>query len=223
MVHRIVQFALASLLTMGLAGYGTAFAQDEGGGEEPAGDPAEPTEGEGGEAGGEAGGEMEAGGGGEMTAEAPKPLRFGVSGALVIPLSPEGYTDTAGIGIGVLGGALYALSPKLALAGNIGLIYHLPKNDITQMNIPILAGVRFFVIPKLALGADTGINIIRVSIDIEGAESETNTRIPLALHAGYMISDNLVVGGGLWIPNLLLTEEGEDMALGLAAYVGYLF
>lgn len=222
MVHRIVQFALASLLTTTLAA-GAAWAQDEPAeGEDPAADPAaEPAEGE---AGGEAGGEMEAGGGGEMSAEAPKPLRFGVAGVLEIPISPEQYTDGTGIGIGVLGGATYAMSAKLALAGNIGLVYHLSKNDVDVIEIPILAGVRFFVIPKLALGADTGINIIRVSFEILGeSESETRTRIPLALHAGYMLSDALLVGGGLWLPNFLLRDDGEDMGIALAAYVGYMF
>jgi len=159
-----------------------------------------------------------------MAGEAPKPLHFDVAGLVVIPLSPEGYTDTAGIGIGAAGGGTYALSPKLALAGHVGFIYHLPKNDFTQIHIPILAGIRFWVIPKLALGADTGLNIIRVSFEIAGeSDSDTNTRIPLALHAAYAITSQLVAGGGLWIPNLLLTEEGEDTALGLALYVGYMF
>ena len=41
--------------------------------------------------------------------------------------------------------------------------------------------------------------------------------------AGYMLSEKLVLGAGLWIPNLLLTEEGEDMLLSIVAYVGYRF
>ena len=223
MVHRIVQFALASLLTTTLAA-GAAWAQDEepAGGEEPAGDPtADPA---GGEAGGEAGGGMEAGGGGEMAAEAPKPLSFGVAGVLEIPIGD--YADGAGIGIGVLGGVNYALNPKLAVTGNIGLVYHLAKEDTTLIEIPIIAGVRYMVIPRLAIGADTGINIMRFSFDApEGVEidAETRTRIPLAIHAGYGLSEKLVVGAGLWIPNLLLTEEGEDMLLSIVAYVGYRF
>ncbi|HEU5057608.1 MAG TPA: hypothetical protein VFU21_13835, partial [Kofleriaceae bacterium] len=175
----------------------------------------------------EAGGGMEAGGdtgGGEMAAEAPKKIRFGVAAALVIPISPEQHTDTAGIGIGILGGATYGLSDKLALAGNVGLIYHLAKNDVTVIEIPIIAGVRFNVIPQLALGADTGINIIRASIEFMGeSESDTNTRIPLALHAGYGVTPNIVVGAGLWLPNFLLREDGEDMGIDIAAYAGYLF
>jgi hypothetical protein len=223
MVHRIVQVALASLLTSTLAA-GAAWAQDEpAGGDsgdgttEPAGDgTTEPA------AGGEAGGE--AGGGGEMApaAEAPKQLRFGVAGILAIPIGD--YADGAGIGIGVSGGALYAMSPKLALAGNVGFVYHLAKNDSTVIEIPILAGVRFMVIPKLALGADTGVNIMRFSIDFAGeTQSETRTRIPLGLHAGYMINDNLIAGGGLFVPNLLLTDEGEDTLMEIFAYVGYMF
>ena len=155
-------------------------------------------------------------------AEAPKQLRFGVAGVLVIPISPEQHTDGTGIGIGVLGGVTYAMSEKLALAGNVGLVYHLAKNDVTLMEIPILAGVRFMVIPKLALGADTGINIERLSGD-PLPESQTETRIPLAIHAAYMLNMNLSVGAGLWIPNLLLTDDGEDTALELVAYVGYMF
>lgn len=228
MVHRIVQFALASLLTTTLAA-GTAWAQDEGG-EEPAGE--DPAGAEGGgeaEAGGEAGGEagMEEGGdtgGGEMAAEAPKKIRFGVTVPVVIPISPEQHTEGVGFGVGVLGGVNYGLSDKLALAGNVGLIYHFAKNDITVMEIPIIAGVRFAVIPKLAIGADTGINIIRASIEFMGeSESDSNTRIPLALHAGYMVTPNIVVGAGLWLPNFLLREDGEDMAIDLAAYAGYMF
>ena len=225
MVHRIVQFALASLLTSTLAA-GAAWAQDEpaggdAGGDgttEPAGDgTTEPAAGEGG---------GEAGGGGEMApaAEAPKQLRFGVAGVLVIPISPEQHTDGTGIGIGVLGGVNYAMSEKLALAGNVGFIYHLTKNDVSIIEIPIIAGVRFMVIPKLAIGADTGINIIRASIDFMGeSQSETNTRIPLGLHAGYMLNANMVVGGGLWLPNFLLRDDGEDMGIDLAAYFGYMF
>ena len=225
MVHRIVQFALASLLTTTLAA-GAAWAQDEpAGGEEPAGDPtADP-------AGGEAGGEGEAGaepegGGGEMAAEAPKPLRFGVAALVALPLGD--LADAAGFGIGVLGGVLYALNPKLAIAGHVGFVYHLPKEIVTDVNstlieIPIVAGVRYFVIPKLAIGADTGINIMRFSTDVDGAETDTNTRIPLAIHAGYMLNANMTVGAGLWIPNLLLTEDGEDTQMEIVAYFGYLF
>lgn len=228
MVHRIVQFALASLLTTTLAA-GSAWAQDEpAGGEEPAGDDAAGEGGDdaGGEAGGEAAGGMEEGGGGEMApAEAPKKIRFGVAGVLALPIGD--FADVAGIGIGVLVGATYGLSDKLALAGNVGLVYHLPKDfmgvDVTTMEIPILAGVRFMVIPKLALGADTGINIIRTSFDADGVDPETNTRIPLGLHAGYMLSDALAVGAGLFIPNLLLTEEGEDTQMELFGFVGYMF
>lgn len=226
MVHRIVQFALASLLTTTLAA-GAAWAQDEpAGGEEPAGDDAAGEGGDeaGGEAGGEAAGGMEEGGGGEMApAEAPKKIRFGVAGVLAIPISPSEFTDFTGIGIGALVGVLYGMNEKLALAGHAGLIYHLPKEDVTLMEIPILAGVRYMVIPKLALGVDTGINIMRTSIDVEGAESQTNTRIPLAISAGYMIGGNLMVSGVLWIPNLLLRDEGEDMAMEIGGVVGYLF
>lgn len=227
MVHRIVQVALASLLTTTLAA-GAAWAQDEpAGGEEPTGDPtADP-------AGGEAGGEETTPtepetGGGEMAAEAPKPLRFGVAGLIALPLGD--LADTAGFGIGILGGVLYALNPKLAIAGHVGLIYHLPKEVVegsdvkfTLMEIPIIAGVRYFVIPKLAIGADTGINIMRGSSDAEGSEADTNTRIPLAIHAAYMLNANMALGAGLWIPNLLLTEEGEDTQMEIVAYFGYLF
>jgi len=229
MVHRIVQVALASLLTSTLAA-GAAWAQEEpAGGEEPAGDgttePAgdgttEPAAGEGGEAGG---GEM------APAAEAPKQLRFGVAGLLALPLGDLG--DVAGLGIGVLGGVLYAMNPKLSLAGHVGLIYHLPKSQdfagtdvsFTLMEIPIVAGVRFAVMPQLLLGADTGINILRSSSDAEGSEANTDTRIPLAIHAAYMLNANMAVGAGLWLPNLLLTEEGEDTHAEIFAYFGYLF
>ena len=126
MVHRIVQFALASLLTTTLAA-GTAWAQDEGG-EEPAGE--DPAGAEGGgeaEAGGEAGGEagMEEGGdtgGGEMAAEQPKQMRFGIAGIVALPIGD--LADVAGFGVGILGGVLYGLNPKLAISGNVG--HHLP-------------------------------------------------------------------------------------------------
>jgi len=225
MVHRIVQFALASLLTTTLAA-GSAWAQDEpAGGEEPAGDPtADP-------AGGEAGGEETTPtepetGGGEMAGEAPKPLRFGVAALIALPIGD--LADAAGFGIGVLGGVLYALNPKMAIAGHVGLVYHLPKEIVTDVNstlmeIPIIAGIRYAVIPKLAIGADTGINIMRFSTDVDGAETDTNTRIPLAIHAAYMLNANMSLGAGLWIPNLLLTEEGEDTQMEIVAYFGYLF
>ena len=226
MVHRIVQVALASLLTTSLAA-GAAWAQDEpAGGEEPAAGEEPAGDGTTTPAGDEAGGE--AGGGGEMApAEAPpKQMRFGVAALVAIPLGD--LADAAGIGIGILGGVMYGLNPKLALTGNVGFVYHLPKEVVTDVNstlieIPIIAGVRYMVIPKLAIGADTGINLLHTSTDVDGAESQTETRIPLAIHAGYMLNDNMTVGGGLWIPNLLLTDDGEDTQLEIVAYFGYLF
>jgi hypothetical protein len=217
---------VAGLAISLLAVQGQGRAQDEPEGEpteDPTAEPAEGTEGgEGMEAGGEAGMEGEGEAGGDMAAAPAKPMRFGVAGIFALPLGD--LADSAGIGIGVLGGVNYALSPKLALAGNLGLVYHLPKNDITLMEIPILAGVRFMVTPQIALGADTGLNLMRVSVDFMGeSASETNTRIPLGIHGAFMMASGLSLGAGLWIPNLLLTEDGEDMQMELFAFVGYMF
>ena len=219
------RLALVAGLAFGLLSMGAvARAQDEpaGGtdttdgttpdGTTPSGDAA---------AGGDAAG-GEAGGGGEMAAEAPKPLHFDVAAVVDIPVSPSGYTDVAGIGIGAVGGVDFFLNPKLALAGHVGLVYHLAKNDITLMEIPILAGVRFMVMPNIAIGADTGINIMRFSGD-PLPESQTNTRIPLGLHGAYMLPNGLAFGAGLWIPNLLLTEDGEDMGISIFGFVGKMF
>lgn len=209
------------LLCGALGLHGGAFAQDEDPMadpvEDPAADPMADPMGE--ETPAEPATEEPAGG--EMAAEPPKQVRFHALGALEIPIAPEGYTDTAGIGIGVMGGATYGLSPQLGVAGQVGVLYHLPKNDITTLMIPILVGVRYMVTPEVVLGADTGLNIIRLSA--EGLESQTNTRIPLALTGGYVLPSGLFFGGGVWIPNLLLTEEGEDIAFGLVAFAGKMF
>jgi hypothetical protein len=163
-----------------------------------------------------------------MAEAPPKQIRFGVAGALVIPLSPSEYKDFVGIGIGAFGGVSYMLSPKLALAGHLGLIYHLPKDvggvDVTLMEIPILAGVRFMVTPKIGLAADTGFNINKFSVS-EGTAPDSQNRIPLRLGADFMISGNLLAGAGLWIPNLLLRDSDveEDMGFELYGAVGYMF
>jgi hypothetical protein len=241
-MRRIV---FVTAMAFGLVGLTTAQvrAQDE----EPAGDPmgdpagdptAEPAEG--GEGGMEAGGEAEAGGGmegeggGDMEAAPAKPLRIGVGAIVALPIAGDAgpdvpWTDLVGIGIGLAGQVLYSLSPQLAIAGTLGLVYHLPKDvggvDISVMEIPILVGARYFVTPQIAVGGDTGINMIRTSIDAEGAETESETRIPLRLGADYMISGNLAAGAGLWISNLLLRDSDveEGMLMQIEAHVGYFF
>lgn len=240
--RRMKKFLFVAGLAFGWLAYvGPVSAQDE-----PAADPAaepaaDPTAEGGGEAGMEAGGEGTETTPGEGTDEAapPKQMRFGVGAVLAFPVAGEASTgtdwsDLMGIGIGAAGHLMYMLSPKLALAGTLGLVYHLPKDlggvDVTVMEIPILAGVRFMVAPKIAVGGDTGVNLMKVSLsdsacDSAGDACDMKTRIPLRLGGDFFISQSLVAGAGIWISNLLLRDSDveEGMAIQIEGHIGYMF
>jgi hypothetical protein len=87
-----------------------------------------------------------------------------------------------------------------------------------------VGGVQYNVSSAVFLGASTGINVWSLKASgggVSGGDSET--RIPMLLEAGYSMPNGVVVGGGLIIPNLLLTDDGEDVQMGLIVNVGYTF
>ncbi len=199
-----------------IASSSVALAQDEGfeeegaAEEEPMGEPEE-------EAAAEPAATEE---GGDDGAMASGEYSISADGAFVLPLGD--WADFSGPGIGVMARGNYQLQDKLQITGRLGYIYHLPKDqggvDLSTAELLILGGARYDLGPA-AVDVATGLNMWSVSV---GDNSESKTRIALMLGAS-MPLDPVEIGVGLLIPNLLLTEDGEDTEMGIMATCGYKF
>jgi len=154
------------------------------------------------------------------SAEEESKLSVAADAAIVVPLGD--WADFTGIGIGPIIRAGFEIQEKLQVTGRVGYIYHLPKDaggiDLSTAELLLLGGARYDVGPAL-IDVATGINKWTVKV---GDASNSETRIPLMLGASVPLG-KIEVGGSLFIPNLLLTEDGEDMQMGLMATAGYSF
>ena len=143
-----------------------------------------------------------------------------VDGAFVLPLGD--WADIAGVGMGVMVRAGYQIQDKLQATARLGYIYHLAKDvggvDIETSDVLILAGARYDLGPA-AVDVATGFSILSVSA---GGSDDSNNRIPLMIGASVPVAP-VEIGASLLIPNLLLTEDNEDMQMGIMATVGYKF
>ena len=154
-------------------------------------------------------------------------MRLGAEGAFVLPIGD--WADASGIGIGVMGRLDYMVTPKLAVTGHPGYIFHLGKEvegtgiELSTTELLITGGVRYFVTPELSVGAETGFNIWTVKASADGeSDSESENRVPLLLGGGYTSPAGLTVSGYLIVPNLLMTEDDEDTQMGVMLTVGYM-
>jgi hypothetical protein len=159
-----------------------------------------------------------------------RPLKVGADLGVVMPLGDWG--DFSGIGFGPIARISYAINPKLSIVGRPGYIYHLGKSqdfggfevDMSTSEMLLIGGVQYNVSSAIGLSAATGLNIWGIKMSADGqSESTSNTRVPLLLDVVYSMPNGVTVGGGLLIPNLLLTKDGESMEMGVMANVGYTF
>lgn len=227
---------VAALACSTLALHATAFAQDDSstGDDGSSGDMGDATGGDAGGMGGDATGDgaampdaAPAATEGTAEATATKKMKVGAEGAVLVPFGD--WSDASSIGIGVMGRFDYMVMPKLSVGAHPGYIYGLSKDqgaDISTSTSEFLidAEVRYYITPEISAFADTGINLLSSKISMgDQSDSQSNTRIPLILGAGYTMPKGLTFSAELVIPNLLLTEDGENTLMGVMANVGYLW
>jgi hypothetical protein len=148
----------------------------------------------------------------------PAPPQMVLAGELAVITVLGDWAETAGVGFGAMGRVDYALGPKLALSVHPGFIYHFAANDITTTEILALGGARFSLVPEFSLFGETGLNVIRASAD---GGSDSAVRVPVNVGVGYLGGGVYTASVSLFVPNVLLREEGESTHMGLMANVGY--
>lgn len=127
------------------------------------------------------------------------------AGADAITMLPIGsFSDASGLGLGVLGHLNYDFRPRMYLTGRGGFVYHLETNDVgfTQIQLPVLVGVRYLVKPKIYLGGEAGLIFVTRRFSADGADNLWTTKVGLTLSAGYLLSKDLDLRAGLWLPDV---------------------
>ena len=147
-------------------------------------------------------------------------LKYGVDGAVTIPLSS--WADASGIGIGALGVIEFTAIPLFDITGRIGYIHGLEKNNVSIKHIPVMAGVKYILLPgvNLYLAGEIGMVFSKATADFMGlsGSSDWESEIGISIGAGAALGP-LDVRGALFSPDV---GEIGDM-IGLLATVGYRF
>lgn len=98
--------------------------------------------------------------------------------------------DFTGLGIGASATLNVPVNPLVDVTGRLGLIYHLPKNDVQVTLVPIYGGVRYRLSPapsSLYGAAELGLTWGRGRVDTGvGTASDTDTELGGTLGLGYV-------------------------------------
>ena len=128
--------------------------------------------------------------------------------------------NAAGIGFGASGTLNFPINANLDVTGRLGLIYHLPKNDIQVILVPIYGGVRYRLSPferSLYGAAEAGITWGRASVDTGfGEASDSDAELGGTLGVGYA-TPGFDIRASLMFPDL---GEADD-ALAIVGSISF--
>ena len=121
---------------------------------------------------------------------------FGSAG-LEIALPVGDFADGSSIGIGGSGHFEIGLSDNFAVFANAGIIFFDSEVDDVSINhIPLQVGARYYLSEQkegLFGAVKGGLHLQTVSVDVEGAENETDAYFGFAPEVGYFVTENLSI------------------------------
>lgn len=159
-----------------------------------------------------------------------RPLQISAELGVVVPLGD--WADFSGVGFGPLVRLTHRINPRLSFLARAGYIFHTATTqavlgtqfDVSTTELVITGGVRYEVAPAIHVGATTGLNVWGVKISSGGqSDSDSENRVPLMLDVTYATTGGVILGGGLFVPNLLSRDDDEDVVSGLMLNAGFTF
>lgn len=113
--------------------------------------------------------------------------------------------DAAGVGLGASATLNVPVNPNLDVTGRLGLIYHLPKNDVQLTFVPIYGGVKYRLSPaasSLYAAAEMGLTWGHAEADTGlGSISDSDTELGGTFGLGYA-TPSVDLRGGFFVPDL---------------------